>query len=67
MNHKVVICPECAGDIKIGIAIRPHTEFRAGYLCPVQILNHENIELMDVYKCENCGYSYVENYKEYGP
>lgn len=60
------MCPECAGDVGIGIAIKPEIESLCRTLCPVEILNHKNIELIDVYKCENCGYSYVETCNEYG-
>ena len=62
---KVVVCPECAGDIEIGVAIKPELEYGSRYICPVPILNYEHMELMDVYKCKNCGHSYVETWDEY--
>ena len=66
MKPEIVVCPECAGDINIGIAIKPEVEYGCRTLCPVEILNHKTMELMNVYKCENCGHSYVETWNEYG-
>jgi hypothetical protein len=58
---KVVVCPECAGDIEFGIAIKP--EIGGCFYNP--ILNHNDMKLIDVYKCKNCGHSYVETWDEY--
>ena len=51
-------CPECEGEIELGIAILPEMEYGARYLIPVPPLKNENIELIQVYKCNSCGYSY---------
>jgi rubredoxin len=47
-------CPECAGDIDLGNAIDPIEEYLSRYISPV---NYKNIEVINVYKCKNCGYS----------
>jgi predicted RNA-binding Zn-ribbon protein involved in translation (DUF1610 family) len=64
MSLNVVICPKCAGDIEIGIAIRPNMESYCNNF-QVSLLKYEDVKLMDVYKCKNCGYSYVETHQEY--
>jgi DNA-directed RNA polymerase subunit RPC12/RpoP len=53
-------CPECGGDILVGIAIKPELEYGARTLVPIPILNHKTMEIINVSKCKNCGYSYTE-------
>ena len=58
-----ILCPECAGDINIGIAIQPHKEYSERPSCcyTPDILNHKTLKIIDVFKCEHCGYSYSED------
>jgi len=50
-------CPECKGKIGLGIAIRPEMDYGARYIIPVPPLKNDDIEIISVYKCMNCGYS----------
>jgi hypothetical protein len=61
MTHPLYCCPECGGDIIGGIAIKPELEY--GSRAPIiahPILNHKTMEIINVSKCKNCGYSYTE-------
>jgi hypothetical protein len=64
-STEIVVCPECAGDIEIGIAIKPVYEYCCRPTPFDRILTHKEMKLMDVYKCKNCGHSYVETWEEY--
>jgi hypothetical protein len=63
IKSKTIICPECAGDINIGIAIQPYEEYTARPSCwyTPDILNHKTLQIIEVFKCEHCGYSYTED------
>jgi predicted RNA-binding Zn-ribbon protein involved in translation (DUF1610 family) len=51
-------CPECGGEIQLGVAIVP--EWEGGrpscFFTPLKI-THKNLELTSIYKCKSCGYS----------
>lgn len=51
-------CPECAGKIQLGIAIRSEEEYGARYCFfnPPPI-THKTMKIIPVYKCMSCGYS----------
>jgi len=52
MNKKTIVCPECAGDIELGIALEPMYEANTRYLCPCNVpLNHKTMRFLEVYKC----------------
>lgn len=53
-----LVCPECKGEIQIGVAINPGRVFgeRICFLGPTP-LNHKTLNIIDVYKCKSCGYS----------
>jgi len=59
---KLIVCPNCAGDVKLGIAINPEYEYGLRDSPYTTILNHKTLEIIDVFKCENCGHSYVEEW-----
>ena len=51
-------CPECKGQIQLGVAIAPEGEGgRNGCWWSPSLITHKNLELIPVYKCMNCGYS----------
>ena len=51
-------CPECKGQIQLGVAIAPEGEDgRYGCWWWRPPITHKNLELIPVYKCVNCGYS----------
>lgn len=50
-------CPECKGEIQLGIAIHPNEEYGARYLVKPSLITHKTMELISVYKCKSCGYS----------
>ena len=56
-----LVCPECKGQIQMGVAIDPKCEPRFCFMGPI-LLNHETIEVIDVYKCKSCGYSCDNEY-----
>ncbi len=56
MNY--AICPKCGGHLGIGVAIKPHIEKNALYIAPQPIINNETLELIPVFKCIKCGYSF---------
>jgi len=53
-------CPECKGEIKLGIAIKPEPESSCFYNPPP--ITHKTMELISVYKCMSCGYSCNNEY-----
>jgi rubrerythrin len=57
-----LVCPECKGEIGLGIAINPETEYGARYMLPVPLVNSETMIMIDVYKCKSCGYSCDDEY-----
>lgn len=62
IKSKTIICPECAGDINIGIAIKPEwDDVRPPCFWSPDILNHKTLQIIEVFKCEHCGYSYIED------
>jgi Zn ribbon nucleic-acid-binding protein len=48
-------CPECKGQIQLGVAIAPEEEGGCWWWRPP--ITYKNLELIPVYKCVNCGYS----------
>ena len=62
MTKTYPCCPECGGEIGLGIAIRPEMEYGSRYLIPVPPLKNEDIEIISVYKCKSCGYSCDHKY-----
>jgi hypothetical protein len=62
-GNKIIVCPECAGDIDIGIAINPEFDYdgRAPCFYSPTILNHKTVSIIEVFKCKNCGHSYTDN------
>lgn len=58
-----LVCPECKGEIQMGVAIHPGGVFgeRICWMEP-PLLNHETIKMIDVYKCKSCGYSCDNEY-----
>ena len=55
-------CPECKGQIQLGVAIAPEEEGgRNGCWWSPSPITHKNLELIPVYKCMNCGYSCNDN------
>lgn len=57
-----LVCPECKGEIGLGIAINPGGEYGARYMLPVPLVNSETMIMIDVYKCKSCGYSCDDEY-----
>ena len=58
MNNPNPQCPECKGQIQLGVAIAPEGEDgRYGCWWWRPPITHKNLELIPVYKCMNCGYS----------
>ncbi len=55
-------CPECSGDIEIGIAIEPVIEYSCRYISLVHPVNYKNMNIINVYKCKSCGYSCDEGF-----
>lgn len=51
-------CPECDGEIQLGVAIVPEWDGDRPpcFFTPLKI-THKNLELTLVYKCMDCGYS----------
>ena len=58
-----LVCPECKGEIKIGVAINPGGVFneRVCFSGPTP-LNHKTLNMIGVYKCKKCGYSCDDEY-----
>ena len=54
-------CIKCGTEMGIGQAIKPNHEEDAIYIAPPGYINNDNLELIDVWKCPNCGHSdYIE-------
>jgi predicted RNA-binding Zn-ribbon protein involved in translation (DUF1610 family) len=60
-NYPSYRCPECGGDIIVGIAIKPELEYGSRTPFQIPILNHKTMEIINVSKCKNCGHSYTED------
>ena len=54
-----MICPRCGVDMVVGIAIKPsdHDGCRIVDLWFLRLIRAEDIELIDCWKCPECGYS----------
>lgn len=55
-----LVCPECQGEIQLGVAINPLGRWDDGRqgIAPSHFpLTVNNMELISVYKCTSCGYS----------
>ena len=58
-NMNYVFCPKCAGDLQhIGIAIKSNIVENVHYFGPKPFIYTETIELIPVFKCINCGFSF---------
>lgn len=42
-----LVCPECKGEIGLGIAINPEDEYGARYMLPVPLVNSETMIMID--------------------
>ena len=50
-------CKVCGTEMELGKAIKPNIEEGALYVAPPGNITDETLEVIDVWKCPNCGHS----------